>query len=225
MHFPIPSQSGVSPVSRESLKLDALEAIRLFGFLAASSFLVAGGAAVTIYAMTSTGGDFGAAASVLRRTFGGEGSRGGSWWWSFSWTSLSVLWLCCGAGLARRARARGRFLGAAEIEYIENGLAMRLRADLAFLDVHGMLWSAPRGSVCRGNALPSEVWKILGPPLMGAHREASIIHEHYCQMQAGVSHDVHEMFYEACLARGVPEPIARMALLELVAHGPFWERG
>ncbi len=212
MHFPISTHSGGTS------KLSVHESIGLFGFLTGSCLLVAGGAAIVIYACTVTGGDFQASAAVFRRSFAG----GDGWMWGFFWMLSISIWGGAGLSLIFHPREAGRFVGGAVIECGEDEEALRLSEDLAFRDASGRLWSAPCGSVFRGEALPSSVWKILGHPFVGAHRDAAIIHEHYCRMRAGLPGEVHQMFYEGCRSRGVPEPIARLARWELEQHGPSW---
>lgn len=208
---------------RAPVKLGDAEALVLFAFLASSSFLLAGISAVTVHALTMTGGDLVASVGTLTRAFGGDRPWTLGWgFWRGGWIGLSAVWVGCAWVMLRYPLGHGSFVGATIVDFEENGHGVRLRRDLVYHDTQGRLWSAPEGTICRGECLPPGVWNLLGPPFFGPHREASIIHEHYCRMRAGVASDVHQMFYEACRAGGVAEPVARLALRELRLHGPGW---
>ena len=223
MHFPIATRRRLSSLRRVAVKLSAPEAFLLFVFLVSCSFLVTGAAAVTIHALTVNRGDFLGSAGVLTRALGGDRVEAPEWWWWRGfWGGLVGLGAGSGWVMIMHPLGHGCFLGAAVIDFEENGMAMRLRNHLMFRDAQGRLWSAPRGTVSRGGCLPPGVWNLLGPPFLGLHREASIIHEHYCQQRAGHPEEVHQMFYEACRASGVPDPLAKAALRELRSHGADW---
>ena len=90
---------------------------------------------------------------------------------------------------------------------------MSLLRPFTFTDPRGRVWQAPEWAVVDGASIPSILWgSICGSPFVGKFREASVIHDWFCQKKnrhLAKWEDVHLMFYEAMLCSGV-------------AHGKAW---
>ena len=104
---------------------------------------------------------------------------------------------------------------------------MLLMQDFSFIDSSGMTWLAPKGIVVDGASIPRPFWSIIGGPFEGQYRNATVIHDHYCETWKthGRSwQSVHRVFYYAMLAAGVPESKAIAMYIAVRQFGPRWRR-
>ena len=100
---------------------------------------------------------------------------------------------------------------------------MTIEADFAYVDPRGKRWDAPKGSIVNGASIPRSLWTIIGGPFEGKYRNASIVHDVYCDSMSEPSEAVHFMFYEACRCGGVPEKKAKILYYAVATFGPKWE--
>lgn len=126
------------------------------------------------------------------------------------------------SGVAQPSAQLGHFVGSPQTEWLDDR-DMRLLQDFGYVDPYGVFWNAPRGSVINGASIPRLFWTWIGSPFTGRYRNASIIHDVACENQAKSSAEVHKMFFDACLAGGVPEKDARQLYFAVVMYGPRWE--
>lgn len=132
--------------------------------------------------------------------------------------------------LSRRARIRrgllpvrpGFFLGKPRLRFLSDGRAAEFLEDFSFQDSSGIVWTAPAGSVVQGGRIPRFFWRTFGPPFIGRYRNAFLIHEHYCNVRSRPACQAHRMFYEACLAEGLPAWLAKPAFWAVRYFGPRW---
>lgn len=61
------------------------------------------------------------------------------------------------------------------------------------------------------------------PPFTGAYRQASVIHDYYCETRDRPWKDVHEAFYWASRAGGVGRTKANIMYFAVYRFGPRWE--
>ena len=106
----------------------------------------------------------------------------------------------------------GHYTGEPVTKWNPDGRTMTLLTELRYTDPHGEMWVAPIGSVVDGASIPQLAWSIIGSPLTGTYRDASIIHDVACVTKTKAWRLVHEVFYFAMLASGVeawkPCPLA-----------------
>ena len=107
-------------------------------------------------------------------------------------------------------------------EWHVDGRRMALLRAFTFTDSAGTVWSAPTGAVVDGASIPRVFWSIVGGPYEGEYRDASIVHDHECMIRVHPWHDVHRMFYQACLAGGVRPLKARLMYAAVYLFGPRW---
>lgn len=149
--------------------------------------------------------------------------------------------LFCGAsgllGLAAllpqdsKAQSSGTFSGNPLVELLPDGW-IELKAELEFVTDNGQLWRVPAGYRSNGASIPRAFWSIVGGPLDGPYRDASIIHDYYCEhftrkWPAEYLCDwraVHRAFYAGMRARGVSEVLAKSMYGAVYHFGPRWER-
>jgi len=118
-------------------------------------------------------------------------------------------------------RGYGRFLSRPKTEWLEDR-KMRLLEDFVYVDPKDNAWLAPKGSEVDGASIPQVFWSWIGSPLTGKYRDASIVHDVACIRRDKPYRDVHRMFFDACLAGGVPENDAKRLYYAVARYGPKW---
>lgn len=119
----------------------------------------------------------------------------------------------------------GVFKGEVVTQWLPDGRKMRLMEDFAYVDPFGVLWLAPKRTVVDGASIPKPFWSIIGGPFEGPYRNASVIHDHYCESwktHGRTWQSVHKAFYHAMLAMGVPEAKAIAMYIAVQKSGPRW---
>jgi hypothetical protein len=110
------------------------------------------------------------------------------------------------------------------VELLANGRDANLTKEFSYVDGNGLAWTAPAGEIVDGASIPKVFWSIIGGPWEGKYRFASIVHDRYCRMHEGRHwQDVHRMFYEACLAGGTDERLAKIMYAAVYHFGPRWD--
>src|SRR5262245_32434634 len=71
----------------------------------------------------------------------------------------------------------GSFSGAPKAELLDDGRQLRLLEDFAYVDPRNKAWVAPKGAVVDGASIPRALFSIVGGPLEGQYRNASIVHD------------------------------------------------
>ena len=117
----------------------------------------------------------------------------------------------------------GVFLREPKLQFLDDGRKALVLENYSFQDPRGKIWTAPAGTVVDGGSIPRFFWRSFGPPFVGRYRNASIIHDFYCQTRRYDCSEVHRMFYEACLAEGLSLQKARIAYWSVRSFGPDWE--
>lgn len=118
----------------------------------------------------------------------------------------------------------GSFPARPQVELLPDGRNLELLADFGYQDPRGRLWTATKGSIVNGASIPEVFWPIVGTPLIGKYRDASIVHDEACVRKSEDYRDVHRMFYEACRCSGVPDHQAKLLYAAVYHFGPAWEK-
>jgi hypothetical protein len=116
----------------------------------------------------------------------------------------------------------GEFIGTPAVELLEDGRLIKLLNDFSFKDNTETLWSAPKNAIVDGASIPRALWAITGGPLEGKYRNASILHDWFCDVRSRDWRAVHRMFHEAMLVSGVDNIKARIMYLAVYYGGPRW---
>lgn len=116
----------------------------------------------------------------------------------------------------------GRFVGAVQAEWID-GRLMRLTAPFSFLDPSCVSWSVPSGTKVDGASIPSFFWSVIGGPFEGNYRQASVIHDYYCDQKTRDWRSVHRVFYQGMLAAGTDPVKAKIMYFAVLLGGPRWK--
>ena len=137
--------------------------------------------------------------------------------------SLVVVQAC--VTLASEASAVGRFEGKIITEWLEDGghRYMKTFQPFAYIDSRGRRWNVPAGSKADGASIPKIFWSIIGGPFEGPYRDASVVHDYYCDKRSRKWEEVHEVFYDAMLTRGIAQTKAWLMYKAVVEFGPRWD--
>lgn len=123
--------------------------------------------------------------------------------------------------VASAGNEHGRFLSAPKTEWVGER-DMRLLEDFVYVDPMERPWLAPAGSLINGASIPQLFWSWIGGPFEGSYRNASIVHDVACEKMERPHHEVHRMFYDACLAGGVKKTEALRLFYAVAVFGPRW---
>lgn len=116
----------------------------------------------------------------------------------------------------------GRFPNELHLKVERDGEGFELLRDFTFVDAQKRNWTAPAGARVNGASIPQWLWSIVGSPMRGRYREASVIHDHFTSKKSRPWAQVHEVFYRAMLANGVPETQAKIMYAAVYRFGPRW---
>jgi len=114
----------------------------------------------------------------------------------------------------------GLFVGALDVRLDPDGRNVTPRA-LRLHRRHRQKVAGAEGETVNGASIPQPLWSLVGSPWTGKYREASVIHDYYCDVRIEPWPAVHRMFYYAMLANGVTFRRGRMTLAP--SRG-FWLR-
>lgn len=110
-------------------------------------------------------------------------------------------------------------------EWLGNGRHMRLKRPFSYVQESGRAWPVPVETVVDGASIPKAFWSLIGGPFEGRYRDASIVHDYYCNEQSRPWREVHRVFYDAMLCSGVPLPQAKVIFYAVYRFGPRWIQG
>jgi Protein of unknown function (DUF1353) len=117
----------------------------------------------------------------------------------------------------------GRFTGQVTTVWLGDGRNMRLVEPFEFVAPDGTHWPVPSGVIVDGASIPQIFWSLIGGPFTGPYRNASVIHDYYCDVRTRSYQDVHRVFYTAMRASGVSENKAWLMYKAVEKFGPTWE--
>jgi hypothetical protein len=105
---------------------------------------------------------------------------------------------------------------------LDDGVHMELVDKFGFRDKGGVDWMVPKGTQVDGASIPQALWSIVGSPFTGKYRDASVIHDFYCDVRKRPWQDVHRVFYEAMIVSKVSEARAKLMYAAVYFAGPRW---
>lgn len=111
-----------------------------------------------------------------------------------------------------------------QVEFL-SGRNIRLLNDLIYTTAAGEIWVCPAGHEVDGASIPQVFWSIIGGPLDGDYRNASIIHDYACDTRKRSWKSTHRVFYEAMRCSGVEVGKAKLMYWAVYNFGPRWEIG
>ncbi|MGA2995119.1 DUF1353 domain-containing protein [Bradyrhizobium sp.] len=105
---------------------------------------------------------------------------------------------------------------------LPDGIHMELVDKFGFRDKRGLDWMVPKGTRVDGASIPQALWSIVGSPFTGKYRDASVIHDFYCDTRIRPWREVHGVFYEAMIVSDVSEARAKLMYAAVYFAGPRW---
>jgi hypothetical protein len=121
--------------------------------------------------------------------------------------------------------AFGNYDGNVVAKWSDDGRNMTLERDFTYIDPQGKRWLAATGSEINGASIPQLFWSVIGGPFEGTFRNAAVIHDAACGVQAEPWEDVHRMFYNAMRCSRVGEGKAQTMYWAVYHFGPRWQPG
>lgn len=116
----------------------------------------------------------------------------------------------------------GEYVGELIWKPQKDGRTMKLVQPFAFVDAAKLKWNVPKDATVDGASIPRLLWTIIGGPFEGKYREASVIHDWFCDKRNRPWKAVHRMFYEAMLTSGVNAAQAKVMYAGVYGGGPRW---
>lgn len=113
----------------------------------------------------------------------------------------------------------GRLVG----EFLDDGRKIKLLAPYSYTDPAGEIWTVPTDTIVDGASIPQLFWSVIGGPLEGKYRNASVVHDFYCDEKTRPWEAVHRVFFDAMLESGVDELQAKVMYYAVYVFGPRWE--
>jgi hypothetical protein len=116
----------------------------------------------------------------------------------------------------------GAFQGELIVKALPGGRNLELTHPFSFIDPKGKLWAVPAGTVVDGASIPQAFWSVIGGPFEDKYRDASVIHDHFCDTKTDSWENVHLVFYNGMRARGVGSIKAKIMYAAVYNFGPRW---
>lgn len=110
-------------------------------------------------------------------------------------------------------------------EWLGDGRHMRLMSPFTYIDEGGRGWPVPPETVVDGTSIPRVFWSLIGGPLEGVYRYASIVHDYYCNERSRPWLLTHRAFYDAMRCSGVHVAQAKVMYYAVYRFGPRWTIG
>ncbi len=117
----------------------------------------------------------------------------------------------------------GRYSGVPLVELDGDGRKLKLMRSLTYWAPSGKEWRVPAGVQVDGASIPQPFWTLIGGPLEGKYRDASIIHDFYCDRKTRPWRDVHRVFFDGMITSGVEVNKAKIMYYAVYRFGPRWE--
>jgi len=115
-----------------------------------------------------------------------------------------------------------RYVGKLVWTPLPDGRLMELVQDFGFIDSLGLEWPVPAKTQVDGASIPQALWSLVGSPFTGKYRDASVIHDYYCDVRIREWPTVHRVFYDAMIVSGVTIPRAKLMYAAVYFAGPRW---
>jgi uncharacterized membrane protein YgcG len=118
----------------------------------------------------------------------------------------------------------GKYEGRAVVELLDDGRRVQLAGPFSYIDPNDKRWDVPKDAIVDGASIPRVLWTLIGGPFEGKYRNASIIHDWYCDLRSRPWKQVHRMFFDAMITSSVPTKKARLLYAGVYLGGPRWSK-
>ena len=117
----------------------------------------------------------------------------------------------------------GSYEGTPLTEWLADGRHMQLKRPFTYIAQDGTAWPVPVDTIVDGASIPQPFWSVIGGPFEGKYRDASIVHDYYCDMKTRDWRETHRMFHAAMRCSGVGSTRAKIMFYAVYRFGPRWE--
>lgn len=131
------------------------------------------------------------------------------------------IWLIANRAIAQSSSG---FLTTVKTEWIPGSRSMRLLEDFSYRDPEGQMWMAQKNWIIDGASIPRFLWVLAGSPFDPPYREASVIHDFYCDTMQRSWQKTHRVFYDAMITAGTGRVEATSKYWAVHRLGPRWDR-
>jgi hypothetical protein len=118
--------------------------------------------------------------------------------------------------------AAGKFSGTIVTRWNDDGRNMTLLEPFEYVDPSGAKWPVPPGATLDGASIPKLFWSLIGGPFEGRYRNASVVHDFYCQVRTRPFRVVHRVFYDAMVTSGLTDRTSWLMYKAVDQFGPRW---
>lgn len=130
---------------------------------------------------------------------------------------------CVATKLESKNEGWGYYSNSVKAEWVGDR-NMKILEDCAYTEASGKEWKAKTGTIVDGASIPKSFWSIIGSPLTGAYRNASVFHDVGCIERNESWQSVHSMFYKGMRCSGVPANKAKVMFAAVWYYGPRWDK-
>ncbi len=116
----------------------------------------------------------------------------------------------------------GRYEGELIVNMLDDGRRVKLVQPFAYIDPANLRWETPKDAIVDGASIPKILWTAIGGPFEGKYRNASVIHDWYCDRRSRPWKAVHRVFYDAMVTSGVDPLQAKAMYAGVYWGGPRW---
>ncbi|MGH1407491.1 MAG: DUF1353 domain-containing protein [Rhodomicrobiaceae bacterium] len=117
----------------------------------------------------------------------------------------------------------GKYLDELIVKAKSNGRDLELIQKFQYIDPKNKKWIVPAKTIVDGASIPKPFWSITGGPFSGKYRDASVVHDFFCETRVRPTKEVHRVFYDAMITSGVEEKKAKVMYFAVARFGPKWE--
>jgi hypothetical protein len=117
---------------------------------------------------------------------------------------------------------KARYHGDLDVRLLQDGRVVQLLGPFGYTDPAGVDWLVPKDARVDGASIPRPLWSLIGGPFTGKYREASVIHDWYCDLRSRPWRDTHRVFYHGMVTSGVDPLQAKVMYAGVYAGGPRW---
>jgi Protein of unknown function (DUF1353) len=135
--------------------------------------------------------------------------------------STAPVWGLLQARASAQEQA-GRFIGDVVARWNADGREMTLIEPFEYIDPESLSWKVPLGTVVDGASIPQFFWSLIGGPFDGKYRNASVVHDFYCQVRTRPYRKVHQVFRDAMDTSGVSPSKSWLMFQAVTRFGPRW---
>jgi len=125
--------------------------------------------------------------------------------------------------LFNKTNAAGHYNGDLLFRALPDGRDMEIAKPFEYIDPKNVRWVVPEKTRVNGASIPQALWSTIGGPFSGRYRDASVIHDFYCEVRVRPAKQVHRVFYDAMLTSGVSKTKANVMYYAVTRFGPYWK--